>query len=173
MPNANCSFTPVPLFFLAKTTFIIYINTCSNGIFNKFLIMAKKESSKKKKKQKTKDKKKTSKKSGSSDDKKKKEGKLPEIRPGYIVKVTHLSPDGERNFTTRGVTLRVRGSGQDKTFTVRSQVAGVGMEKVFNLNSPALKDIEIEKKLKTRKARLYHLRDQEAKESKKATAASK
>ncbi len=153
--------------------------------------MAKKKKDNKKKEKEQGDEKKSSKGASSSDKKKskakdskknkvekkeedkKKDGQnIPKVRPGYIVKVTHLSPDGERDFVTKGVVLRVRGSGQNKTFTLRSEVAGVGMEKVFNLHSPALKSVKVDKKLKTRKARLYHLRDQEAKESKKATSAN-
>ena len=57
------------------------------------------------------------------------EKKLPEIKTGYLVKVVHLSPDGERDFTTKGVVLRVRGEGENRTFTVRRIAQGVGVEK--------------------------------------------
>jgi len=89
------------------------------------------------------------------------------IRSGYLVKVVHLSPDGKRNFTTQGVVLRVRGEQENKTFTVRSKVAGVVMEKVFSFASPALKEVEILKKKLARRARLYFLRSDEVSSTKK------
>ncbi len=118
---------------------------------------------------------KKSKKKSSSDSKKASDSeKLPgklamaeKIRPGYLVKVVHLSPDGKRNFTTQGVVLRVRGKEENKTFTVRSVVGGIGMEKVFSFASPALEEIEILKKKLARRARLYFLRDEKVSSTKK------
>jgi large subunit ribosomal protein L19 len=140
----------------------------------------KKEESKKDKSAPSSERKNTSKKKGSpkveSKDKakgkeqEKKEGLLDmadEVRPGYLVKVVHLSPDGKRDFTNKGIVLRVRGEGKSKTFTVRSNVEGVGMEKVYNFASPALKEVEILKKKLARRARLYFLRSEEVSASKK------
>jgi len=92
------------------------------------------------------------------EEKTKKPRKIAEIRPGYLVKVVHLSPDGQRNFTTEGVVLRVRGKGNSRTFTVRRVVEGVGVEKVFNLASPALRELTVIKKDRVRRSRLYYLR---------------
>jgi large subunit ribosomal protein L19 len=119
------------------------------------------------------EKKPTSKKKISSKKSKKNEkpGKLAmadKVRPGYLVKVVHLSPDGKRNFTTQGVVMRVRGEGQNKTFTVRTTVSGVGMEKVFSFASPVLEEIEVLKKKLARRARLYFLRGKNVTPAKKA-----
>jgi large subunit ribosomal protein L19 len=89
---------------------------------------------------------------------KKKIRKLPEIRSGYLVKVVHLSPDGKQDLTTEGTVIRVRGAGENKTFTVRRIAEGVGVEKVFSFASPALKKLTVIKKDQARRSRLYYLR---------------
>jgi large subunit ribosomal protein L19 len=144
----------------------------------------KKSTSSKKKSVSTKTKKKSSKKVASKPTSKKEKSKkkstekkksdLPgklgmakKVRPGYLVKVVHLSPDGKRDFTTQGVVMRVRGEGQNKTFTVRTVVDGVGLEKVFSFASPALKELEILKKKLARRARLYFLRSENVSSAKK------
>lgn len=91
---------------------------------------------------------------------KKKIKKLPEIKSGYLVKVVHLSPDGKQDFTTEGTVLRVRGEGDNKTFTVRRIAEGVGVEKVFSFISPALKELTVLKKDQARRSRLYYLRSE-------------
>ena len=91
-------------------------------------------------------------------DKSSKIKKLPEIKSGYLVKVVHLSPDGKQDFTTEGTVLRVRGEGDNKTFTVRRIAEGVGVEKVFSFVSPALKELIVLKKDQARRSRLYYLR---------------
>jgi len=92
----------------------------------------------------------------------------PEIRPGYLVKVVHLAPDGKRNFTTEGIVMRVRGDRENKTFTVRRDAQGLGVEKVFAFANPALKELTVIKKNVARRARLYYLRSDKAKSSSKA-----
>jgi len=92
----------------------------------------------------------------------------PEIRSGYLVKVVHLSPDGKRNFTTEGIVMRVRGDRENKTFTVRRDAQGLGVEKIFALSNPALKELKVIKKNAARRARLYYLRSDKAKSSSKA-----
>ncbi len=116
---------------------------------------------------KTEKKKQTSKKPAEKEKKQPKK-KLPEIRPGYLVKVVHLSPDGKRDFTTEGVVIRVRGEGENKTFTVRRIAEGVGVEKVFSFSSPALKELTVIEKKSARRARLYFLRSEKAKGAKKS-----
>lgn len=119
--------------------------------------------------------KKAAKKDKQKDSKSKQKSELPgklalakNIRPGYLVKVVHLSPNGKRDYTTQGVVMRVRGEGQNKTFTVRTVVEGVGLEKVFSFASPALKEIEIIKKKLARRARLYFLRSEDFSSAKKS-----
>jgi large subunit ribosomal protein L19 len=55
--------------------------------------------------------------------------------------------------------LSERGSGPNKTFTVRKISSNVGVERVFPLNSPFIAKIEVKKKGKVRRSKLFYLRD--------------
>jgi large subunit ribosomal protein L19 len=95
-----------------------------------------------------------------------KQGKdLPEIRPGDTVKVHTKIKEGEKEriqvFT--GIVIRRRGSGLDKTFTVRKISYGTGVERIFPLYSPSIKKVEIVRRGKVRRARLYYLRERRGK----------
>lgn len=58
-----------------------------------------------------------------------------------------------------GVVIAIRGSGEGKTFTVRKIAAGgIGVERIWPLNSPWITKIKIKKKGKVRRAKLYYLR---------------
>ena len=61
-----------------------------------------------------------------------------------------------QNFT--GIVIARKGSGISETFTVRAVYSGVGVEKVFPVNSPNIDSIEVTKKGKVRRAKLYFLR---------------
>jgi large subunit ribosomal protein L19 len=62
------------------------------------------------------------------------------------------------------VLARKHGSEAGATFTVRRVASGVGVEKIFPLYSPMIDKIEIVKRAKVRRAKLYHIRDKAAKE---------
>ncbi len=62
------------------------------------------------------------------------------------------------------VLARKHGSEAGATFTVRRVASGVGVEKIFPLYSPMVDKIEIVKRSKVRRAKLYHIRDKAAKE---------
>lgn len=91
--------------------------------------------------------------------------KLPEIRPGDTVKVHTKIKEGEKEriqvFT--GIVIRRRGSGLNKTFTVRKVSYGTGVERIFPLHSPLVEKIEIVRRGKVRRARLYYLRERRGK----------
>ena len=58
-----------------------------------------------------------------------------------------------------GVVIAVKGRGENKMFTVRKiAVGGIGVERIWPANSPWIKKITVEKKGKTRRAKLYYLR---------------
>jgi len=59
----------------------------------------------------------------------------------------------------RGDVLQIKGEGSNKTFTVRKISNGVGVERIFPVNSPAIADIKILKRGKVRRAKLYYLRE--------------
>ena len=86
----------------------------------------------------------------------------PEIRPGYTVKVHQKIKEGdkERIQVFEGMVIaRHGGNNINATFMVRKISDGVGVERIFPLHSPTIAKIEVAKKAKVRRAKLYYLRD--------------
>ena len=85
----------------------------------------------------------------------------PDFKVGDTVKVHYRIKEGDRERIQpfEGVVIRIRGSGADKTFTVRKESYGVGIERIFPYYSPNIEKIEVIKIGKVRRARLYFLRD--------------
>jgi len=86
---------------------------------------------------------------------------LPKISPGDTVRVYFKLKEGEEKERVQvfeGVVIRRRGSGTSATFTVRKISFGVGVERTFPLHSPRIEKIEIVRRAKVRRARLYYLR---------------
>jgi len=86
----------------------------------------------------------------------------PVIKAGMNVKVSQKIREGEKeriqNF--EGLVISTRGgTGVDATFTVRRIVGGIGVEKVFPLHSKTITKIEIIKKAKVRRSKLYYMRE--------------
>ncbi len=81
-------------------------------------------------------------------------------RPGDLVKVTIRIKEGEkeRSQSFQGVVIRVRRAGERTTFTVRRVSYGVGVERTFFLHSPTLEKVEVLRRGKVRRAKLYYLR---------------
>lgn len=97
---------------------------------------------------------------------------LPPFRPGDTVRV-HVKireGDKERIQVFEGVVIRRRGGGRSATFTVRKVSYGVGVERIFPTESPAVAKVEIRRRGHVRRARLYYLR---ALKGKKARLRSK
>ena len=93
---------------------------------------------------------------------------IPEFSPGDTVKVAMSVKRGDRDRLQRfeGIVIKIKGSGTSKTFTVRKVSQGIGVEKIFPVHSPMIKSIEVVKKGKVRRAKLYYLRDKEGKAAK-------
>lgn len=90
------------------------------------------------------------------------EKKLSEFNPGDTVKVSYRIIEGNKTRTQPyiGIVIAKKGKGVSKTFTVRRIGAdNIGVERIFALHSPNIEDIEVVKRGKVRRAKLYYLRD--------------
>jgi len=74
------------------------------------------------------------------------------------VHVNVTEGDKQRIHVFEGVVLRRRGGGRSETFTVRKLSYGVGVERIFPVESPAVKKVEIKARGHVRRSRLYYLR---------------
>ena len=85
---------------------------------------------------------------------------IPEFRPGDTVKVHIRIVEGvrERVQVFEGVVIKRRGSGINETFTVRRVSYGVGVERCFPVHMPRLEKIEVVRRGKVRRAKLFYLR---------------
>jgi len=85
---------------------------------------------------------------------------LPEFRPGDTVRIHVKVKEGQRERIQvfEGVVIKRRGSGISETFTVRKISNGVGVERTLPLNTPKIDKIEVVRKGKVRRAKLYYLR---------------
>ncbi|MBX5436741.1 MAG: 50S ribosomal protein L19 [Alicyclobacillaceae bacterium] len=85
---------------------------------------------------------------------------IPSFRPGDTVRVHVKVREGQRDRVQvfEGVVIRRRGSGISETYTVRKISYGVGVERTFPLHSPKVEKIEVVRRGKVRRARLYYLR---------------
>ena len=83
-----------------------------------------------------------------------------DFKPGDSVRVTARVVEGERERlqTFEGVVLRARRGAAGAAFTVRRVTHSVGVERTFLLNSPRLEKVEVTRRGKVRRARLYYLR---------------
>ena len=86
--------------------------------------------------------------------------KVQEFRPGDTVKVTIRVREGERERlqAVQGAVIRKRGSGPGATFTVRRVSHGIGVERTFAFYSPVVDSVEVVRRGRVRRARLYYLR---------------
>ncbi len=90
-----------------------------------------------------------------------KEREIPSFSPGDTIKVHFKIKEGERARTQifEGVVIAKKNSGLSKTFTVRKISFGVGVERIFPVYSPQISKIDVVKKGKVRRAKLYYLRN--------------
>ena len=93
---------------------------------------------------------------------------VPEILIGSTVKVHVRIKEGEKERIQvfEGTVIAINGSGVTETFTVRRISYGVGVERVFPVNSPNVADVKVVRYGKVRRAKLYYLRDRVGKASK-------
>ena len=86
---------------------------------------------------------------------------LPNFRPGDTLKVHVKVIEGtrERVQIFEGVVIKRQGGGISETFTVRKISYGVGVERTFPFHSPKIERIEVARRGKVRRAKLYYLRE--------------
>ena len=84
----------------------------------------------------------------------------PQFKAGDTITVHYKIREGnkERIQNYRGVVIQVKGSDVTKTFTVRKMSGSIGVERIFPLFSPFIDLIEVNKKGRVRRAKLYYLR---------------
>jgi large subunit ribosomal protein L19 len=87
--------------------------------------------------------------------------KVPPFRPGDTVRVNVRVKEGEKERIQafEGVCIARRGSGVSETFTVRKISNGVGVERIFPVHSPMLAEINVVRRGRVRRAKLYYLRN--------------
>ncbi len=86
---------------------------------------------------------------------------LPDFRTGDTIKVYVRVVEGEKERIQifEGVVIGIKGSGNGRTFTVRKISGGIGVERIFPLNSPMISKIELGRRGRVRRAKLNYLRD--------------
>jgi large subunit ribosomal protein L19 len=84
-----------------------------------------------------------------------------EANPGDLIEVYQKIVEGERKRIQvfRGILIAQKHGGSRETITVRKVTKGIGVEKIFPLNSPNIEKIKLIKRGSTRKAKLYYLRN--------------
>lgn len=90
---------------------------------------------------------------------------LPEFGAGDTITVYYKIIEGnkERVQFFRGVVLQRRGSGATETFTIRKMSGNIGVERIFPVNLPTIEKIEINKRGKVRRARIFYQRERTGK----------
>ena len=85
---------------------------------------------------------------------------MPQFAPGDTVRVLYRVREGEKERIQafEGVCIGRRGGGISETFTVRKISSGVGVERVFPVHAPTVKGVEIVRRGRVRRAKLYYLR---------------
>lgn len=93
---------------------------------------------------------------------------VPDFRPGDTVKVHYRITEGnrERIQVFQGDVISRKGKGSRETFTVRKISFSVGVERTFPVHSPKIEKIEVVRKGRVRRAKLYYLRDKVGKAAK-------
>ena len=94
--------------------------------------------------------------------------KIPDIHVGDTIRVHQRIKEGnrERIQVFEGIVIKKQGGSVNATFTVRRVAYGVGVEKTFLINSPMVEKVEVVRVGKSRRAKLYYLRDRVGKSAK-------
>ena len=85
---------------------------------------------------------------------------LPEFSAGDTITVYYEIREGDkvRIQFFRGVVIQIKGQGLSKSFTIRKMSGTIGVERIFPLNLPTIQKIEVNKKGKVRRSRIYYFK---------------
>ncbi len=86
---------------------------------------------------------------------------VPNFSAGDTITVFYEIKEGEKKRTQffKGVVIQRRGTGSTETFTIKKMSGTVGVERIFPINLPAIQKIELNRKGKVRRARIYYFRE--------------
>ena len=86
---------------------------------------------------------------------------FPEFDAGDSLTVYYQIREGEKVRTQffKGTVIQIKGQGLSKTFTIRKMSGTVGVERIFPMNLPTLEKIEVQKKGKVRRSRIYYFKN--------------
>ncbi len=90
---------------------------------------------------------------------------VPAFRVGDTVRVHNLIKEGnrERIQIFEGIVIKIQGTGTRETFTVRKSSGGIGVEKTWPIHSPNVANVEVIRRGKVRRAKLFYLRQRSGK----------
>ncbi len=86
---------------------------------------------------------------------------IPDFAAGDTITVYFEIKEGVKTRTQffKGVVIQRRGSGSSETFTIRKMSGTIGVERIFPINLPAIQKIEVNKRGKVRRARIYYFKN--------------
>lgn len=86
---------------------------------------------------------------------------IPSFKAGDTITVYYTIKEGDKERTQlfKGDVIQRKGTGGTETFTLRKISHSVGVERIFPINSPLIEKIEVNKKGRVRRARIYYLRE--------------
>jgi len=90
---------------------------------------------------------------------------VPDFSAGDTVNVSVLIREGEKERIQqfKGVVLQRRGEGATETFTVRKESNGIGVERIWPIHSPSIEKIEVLRRGRVRRARIFYMRERSGK----------
>ena len=86
---------------------------------------------------------------------------IPSFKSGDNITVYYEIREGEKVRTQffKGVVIQIKGTGLTKTFTIRKMSGTIGIERIFPFNLPAIQKIEVNKRGRVRRSRIYYFRE--------------
>ena len=86
---------------------------------------------------------------------------IPNFKSGDTITVFYEIREGEKVRTQffKGVVIQIKGTGLTKTFTIRKMSGTIGIERIFPFNLPAIQKIEVNKRGRVRRSRIFYFRE--------------